>query len=124
MSLRTPLGRVLGAGAAGNGVHHWWVQRLTAIALVLLSAWFVVSLLVLPLGDYAVLVAWLRAGWNALLMLLFALVALWHSQLGVQVVIEDYVHGHGSKTFALILSSFIHILLAAAIVYAVLKIAL
>lgn len=122
MSLRSPLGRVLGLGAAGTGVHHWWVQRLTSIALIPLGIWFVVSLVALPVHDYAVLVDWLREGWNALLLLLLAVVATWHSHLGVQVVIEDYVRD--ARTLALILSSFIHILIAAAVVFAVLKIAL
>lgn len=124
MSLRTPLGRVLGQGSANDGAHHWWMQRLTSIALVPLCIWFVVSLMALPLGDRAILVEWMRNGWNALLLLLFAWVATWHSQLGVRVVIEDYVHGPGVKTLALILTSFAHILIAAAAAYAILKIAL
>jgi succinate dehydrogenase / fumarate reductase, membrane anchor subunit len=124
VSLRSPLGRVLGHGPANAGVHHWWVQRLTSLALVPLGIWFVVSLAALPLGDALVLTEWLQRGWNALLLLLFALVAIWHSQLGVQVVIEDYVHAHGLKTLSLIVSTFSHILIAAAVAYAVLKISL
>jgi succinate dehydrogenase / fumarate reductase, membrane anchor subunit len=124
MTLRTPLGRVLGHGSANDGVHHWWVQRLTSVALVPLGIWFVVSLIALPLADHAALVDWLTRGWNALLMLLFALVATWHSHLGVRVVIEDYVHGHGLKILALVLSTFAHTLVAAAIVYTVLRMAL
>jgi succinate dehydrogenase / fumarate reductase membrane anchor subunit len=69
-----------------------------------------------------VLVDWMHQGWNALLLLLFALVAVWHSHMGVQVVIEDYLVG--AKTLALIVSSFVHVLIAAALVYAVLKIGL
>jgi succinate dehydrogenase / fumarate reductase, membrane anchor subunit len=124
MSLRSPLGRVLGSGAANEGAHHWWVQRLTALALIPLGMWFVVSLITLPITDHAALVGWLAHGWNALLMLAFVLVAAWHSRLGVQVVVEDYVHSHGLKTLALILNTFAHILLAAAAVYAVLRVAL
>lgn len=124
MSLRSPLGRVLGHGPASEGVHHWWAQRLTSLALVPLGIWFVVSLVSLPLADAAVLSSWVGQGWNALLLLLFILVATWHSQLGVQVVVEDYIHAHGVKTFALIASAFAHIFLAAAAVYAVLQIAL
>jgi len=78
MSLRSPLGRVLGHGSASDGVHHWWVQRLSSIALVPLGIWFVVSLIALPLGDHAALVNWLSHGWNALLLLLFVLFCLFH----------------------------------------------
>jgi len=123
MSLRTPLGRVLGMGAAREGVHHWWTQRLTAIALVPLSVWFVVSLLALPAFDHATVSAWMAQSPTALLLALFVLIAAWHSRLGVGVVVEDYVHG-GLKTVALVIVTFVHVLLAAAGVFAVLKVAL
>jgi succinate dehydrogenase / fumarate reductase membrane anchor subunit len=122
VSLRSPLGRVLGYGAAKEGVHHWWVQRLTALALVPLSVWFVVSLLSLPAYDHATVYAWVAQSWTALLLVLFIAVSAWHSKLGVQVVIEDYVHG-GAKTLSLILSTFVHTLVAAAAIFAVLKVA-
>ena len=122
MSLRSPLGRVLGHGSAKEGVHHWWVQRLTSIALIPLSAWFVFSLLALPSHDYATVHAWVSQSWTALLLVLFVAVTTWHSKLGVQVVVEDYVHG-GTKTLSLILSTFAHTLVAAAAIFAVLKVA-
>jgi succinate dehydrogenase / fumarate reductase, membrane anchor subunit len=123
MSLRSPLGRVLGLGAAKDGVHHWWMQRLSSIALVPLSVWFVVSVLALPAFDHAAVVAWMRESWSALLLILFVLLAAWHSQLGVRVIVEDYVHGAGTKTLTLVLVSFAHVLLAAAGVFAVLRVA-
>jgi len=123
MSLRSPLGRVLGLGAAKEGVHHWWMQRLTSVALVPLAVWFVVSLLTLPVLDHAAVVAWMRQSWTALLLILFVLVACRHSQLGVRVVVEDYVHAVGLKTLTLVLVSFVHVLLAAAGVLAVLRVA-
>jgi succinate dehydrogenase / fumarate reductase membrane anchor subunit len=122
MSLRSPLGRVLGHGAAKDGVHHWWVQRLTAIALIPLTTWFVVSLLALPSLDYTTVREWLAQSWTALLLVLFIAVGVWHSKLGVQVVIEDYVHG-SAKTVSLIFSTFAHTLAAAAAIFAVLKVA-
>ena len=124
MSRRTPLGQVLGHGSAKEGVAHWWVQRLTSVALVPLGVWLVVSLLALPVLDYATVSAWMRSGTTALLLVLTTLTAAWHSQLGVQVVIEDYVHERGWKTLALGLSSFAHVLTAAAAVLAVLRVAL
>ena len=124
MSLRSPLGRVLGTGAARQGVHHWWMQRLTSLALVPLSIWFLVSLLALPALDHATVTAWMGQSWSALLLMLFVLVATWHSQLGVRVVVEDYVHGAGLKTLILVSVTFAHVLLAAAGVFAVLKVAL
>ena len=122
MSLRSPLGRVLGAGSAKEGVHHWWLQRLTSIALVPLTIWFVVSLLSLPTLEHVTVVSWMAHSWTALLLILFILVASWHSQLGVRVVVEDYVHG-GAKTLTLVVITFIHTLVAAAGVFAVLKVA-
>ena len=123
MSLRSPLGRVLGAGAAHDGVRHWWRQRLTSIALVPLTVWFVVSLLTLPSLGYATLIAWLSQSSTALLLILLVLNAAWHSQLGVRVVVEDYVHGTGARTLLLVLIGFAHVLLAAAGVLAVLRVA-
>jgi succinate dehydrogenase / fumarate reductase, membrane anchor subunit len=124
VSLRTPLRRVLGAGSAKEGVHHWWLQRLTSVALVPLTIWFVVSLLALPSFDHATVAAWERSGPTPLLLMLLVVVATWHSQLGVRVVVEDYVAAAGARTVTLTLVSFLHVLLAAAGVFAVLKVAL
>ena len=123
MSLRSPLGRVLGRGAARNGVRHWWQQRLTSIALVPLTVWFVASLLSLPSLAHPVLVAWMSQSWTALLLILLVLIAAWHSQLGVRVVVEDYVHDVGVRTLTLVVIGFAHVLLASAGVFAVLKVA-
>ena len=123
MSLQTPLGRVRGLGSAGNGVHHWWVQRLTSLALVPLAVWLLVSLLTLPGLDFVTLVSWMAGTWTASLLTLFVLIACWHSSLGIQVILEDYVHEAGLKTLSLVLSGFIHAVLAAVGVFAVLRIA-
>ena len=123
MSMRSPLGRVLGTGAAHDGVRHWWMQRLTSIALVPLTVWFVVSLLALPSLGYGTVIAWMSQSWTALLLILLVLTAAWHSQLGVRVVVEDYVHGAGARTLTLVLIGFVHVLLAAAGVFAILKVA-
>ena len=124
MSLRTPMGRVLGRGPArGGAVHHWWVQRLTSIALVPLTLWLLCALLRLPLTDHAAVTQWIAHGWNGLWLTLTIAVMAWHSVLGVQVFIEDYVHGAALKTTSLLLSQFAHWLTAAAAVYAVLHIA-
>ncbi len=124
MSLRSPLGEALGHGAAKDGVHHWRVQRLTAVALLPLASWFAVSLLAMPAHGYAAVAAWVGEPWTAVLLLLFVVTAAWHSQLGVRVVIEDYVHGRGMRTVLLALSGYLHVLAAAAGVFAVLRVAL
>jgi succinate dehydrogenase / fumarate reductase membrane anchor subunit len=121
-SLRSPLGNVVGLGSAKNGVHHWWLQRLTSVALVPLTIWFVVSILSLPALDHGTVTTWIAQSWTALLLILLVLTAAWHSQLGVQVVIEDYVHG-GTKTLTLVIVTFAHVLVAVAGVFAVLKVA-
>jgi succinate dehydrogenase / fumarate reductase membrane anchor subunit len=124
MSLRSPLGRVLGRGSAGEGVGHWWMQRVTAVALVPLTLWFVWSLLGLQLQSYDEVRGWLGQPWVAVFTILLVITLAWHSKLGVQVVIEDYVHGKGGKTTLLLLSTFVHVAAAAAAVFAILLLAL
>jgi succinate dehydrogenase membrane anchor subunit len=112
----------MGSGNSGTG--HWWAQRITAVALLLLGPWFLVSLLRLDDLQFAAVSAWMGLPWNStLLFMLFATLA-YHSKLGVQVVIEDYVHGPDIKPFSLLLNGLAHVLLAAAGLFAVLKIGL
>jgi succinate dehydrogenase / fumarate reductase membrane anchor subunit len=124
MSLRTPLGVVLGLGAAGKGTGHWWAQRLSALCLVPLTLWFLVALVRLPLSDYAAVSIWAGAGWNPLWLALLLLSLCWHSRAGVQVVIEDYVHAPALKFGSLVLNSGAHLLLLAFGLYALLQLAL
>ncbi len=124
MSLRSPLGRVLGHGAARQGVHHWWSQRTTSVALALLGPWFVFALLTLPDLGYGAVSAWIAKPLTAVLLGLFVAVSAWHSALGVQVVIEDYVRAAGPRVAALVASRFLHVLVAAAALFAILKVSL
>ena len=122
-SLRSPLGAVSGLGSAKGGAHHWWMQRLTSIALVPLSIWFTVSILSLPSLDHVTVISWMAQSWTALLLVVLVLVATYHSQLGSRVVVEDYVHNSGMKTLTLVILTFAHVLLAVAGVFAILKVA-
>ncbi|MBD8525268.1 succinate dehydrogenase, hydrophobic membrane anchor protein [Pseudomarimonas arenosa] len=92
MSLRHPIARARGLGSAKEGTHHWWLQRLTAIALALLSPWFVITAVCLLSADYATVRSTLAQPLNATLMLTFVLSLFWHAKLGLQVVVEDYIH--------------------------------
>ena len=121
MSLKTPLGRVLGLGSAGEGTGHWWSQRVTAAALVPLALWFAASLVFAESLDRTALAAWLASPLNAVLMLLLTGTLIYHSKLGVQVVIEDYVDG-SLKVLALLLSRFVHVFLGVAAFYAILRV--
>lgn len=91
-TLRTPLGRVRGLGSARGGTHHWWLQRVTAVALALLTPWFLWLALTLAGADQATTRQTLAQPLHATLMLAWLVSLFWHAKLGLQVVIEDYVH--------------------------------
>ena|SRR3990172_3812537 len=103
--LRTDLARVRHLGSAKDGVRHWWVQRLTAVALVPLGIWFAVSALRLAHLPLDAVRAWLMTGANLFLMALLVVTLFWHMQLGLQMVIEDYVHAEKAKTTLLVLNT-------------------
>lgn len=97
-SLRSALGRARGLGSAKDGTHHWWLQRVTAIALIPLTIWLVASIIALIGAGHAAFTAWFGQPINATVMIIFLGVAFHHAQLGMQVVIEDYVPHHGWRT--------------------------
>jgi succinate dehydrogenase / fumarate reductase membrane anchor subunit len=123
MSLRSPVGRVLGLGSAKDGTGHWWAQRVSAVALIPLTLWFLLSLLALPTLDYATVRAWLSVPLSGLLAVLLVAVLTYHSYLGTTVVIEDYVHGAGSKILSLLLLKFLYVLVGGAGIFAILHVA-
>ena len=122
-SMRTPIGRVRGLGSAKSGLHHWWMQRVTAVALIPLTLWFVASLISLAGAGYAETVAWLGSPGVAVLMIALIIATFYHAALGLQVVIEDYVHHEGVKLVTLLGVKLLASLLAIAALFAVLKLA-
>ena len=122
MGLQHPLGRVRGLGSAKAGSHHWWSQRVTAIALVPLTLWFVYSALTLAGSDYASGMKWLAQPANGILMVLLVIATFHHLQLGLQVVIEDYVHHEAVKLMALVVMKLSSIGLAVAAMFSIIKI--
>lgn len=122
MSLRSPLGRVLGLGSAKDGTGHWWGQRVSAAALLLLGLWFAVSIATRGALDHEAAVAFIGKPINAVLLVLLSVTMAYHSFLGLQVVIEDYVHSAGLKIAALVAVRFVHLFLAVAAVFAIFKI--
>ena len=122
--LRTPLSRAEGLGSARGGTRHFWHQRLTAVALIPLAAWFVFAALGLVGANLAEVLVFLSEPLNAVLMFLFLFAALYHMSLGLQVVIEDYVHGENLKLLLLMCNRFFAAGVGAAAGFALLKIAL
>jgi succinate dehydrogenase / fumarate reductase membrane anchor subunit len=123
MNMRTPISRVRGLGSAKEGVQHWWMQRLTAIALIPLTVWFVVSMIYLGSADHATVAAWMANPLTAVLALLLIVATFYHLALGLQVVVEDYVHGEAAKMFCLIAIKLGSFALGVAAAFAVLKVA-
>ncbi len=119
----TQLGRVRGLGAAGGGVvHHWWLQRVTAVASLFLVLWFVFSLVRLPSLDYASTRLWLSQPIVAVPMCLLVVSVFWHFRLGVQVMLEDYLHG-SKRVIAMLALNFYTFVMAAFALFSVLKVA-
>jgi succinate dehydrogenase / fumarate reductase, membrane anchor subunit len=123
MSLRSPLGTVLGMGSAKDGTSHWWAQRVSAVALVPLTLWFVFSLLTLPAFDYDTVRTWLSVPFSAFLAVLLAAVMTYHSYLGTSVIVEDYLASTGMKVLVLMTLRFLYVLTGGAAIFAILRIA-
>ena len=102
MSFRTPLGRVRGLGSAKDGTGHWWMQRLTALALVPITVWFVISVIGMAGASYAEFSDWLANPLVAGLFLILIAATFYHAVLGLQVVVEDYLHNEGMKIATLL----------------------
>ena len=124
MSLRTPLGMVLGLGSAKDGTGHFWGQRVSGIGILILGLWFACSMLTMPGFGYEDAFAFIAAPFNSVMLLLLVVTIAYHSNLGIQVVIEDYVPAHGLKLASLIFSRFVHTFFAVAGVYAIIRIGL
>ena len=124
MKFRSPLSIAVGSGSAKHGFSHWWLQRVSAIALIPLTLWFVFSMVCLSASGYTEAVAWLSSPINAAIMLLFTLTALFHGQTGLQTVIEDYIHTTWLNLTLLLSVKFASVILAVLAVISVLKVVL
>lgn len=124
MSLRSPLAQALGSGSAKDGTEHWWAQRVSAVALLILGSWFLFSIMRLDSFAHAAMLEWAGGPFNSVMLVLLSVTLAWHSALGVQVVLEDYVHGPFIKVVSLLANRFVHAFLAIAAVVAILTIAL
>lgn len=123
MDSRTYIGRVRGLGSAKHGGEHWLKQRLTAIGNLLLTSWFVISLLVLPNFEHATLAQWLAQPVVAVPMILMIANIFWHARLGLQVLIEDYVHDDGLKFATMAVLNFYVVASAVFAIFVVAKLA-
>jgi succinate dehydrogenase / fumarate reductase membrane anchor subunit len=124
MSLASPLSRVRGLGSARSGTHHWWQQRLTAVALVPLGLWFIWALLGIDAREHAAVVRWLREPVTVVLLILLLGALLHHAQLGIQVVIEDYIEPEWQKIACIVLVKFLAVFAGLAATVALLFVSL
>lgn len=122
-ALRTPLGRVRGLGSARSGTHHWWMQRVTSLALLPLTIWFVVSVIGLAGASYLETLLWIATPLNAVLLIALVALTFHHMAAGLQVVIEDYVRNEWQRIAFLLIVKGACALLALACAFSVLRIA-
>jgi succinate dehydrogenase / fumarate reductase, membrane anchor subunit len=122
MSLRSPLSKVLGLGSAKDGTGHWWAQRVSAVALIPLTLWFVFSLATLPALDYETVRTWLSVPVCGFLAILLVGVMTYHSYLGTIVIVEDYVPVVGMKVLTLMALRFLYVLAGGAGVFAIARV--
>jgi succinate dehydrogenase / fumarate reductase membrane anchor subunit len=122
--MRSTLGRARGLGSAKTGLHHWWMQRVTAIALLPLSLYFVLTMLMLDHSTRLQVVAFMAEPWNAVLYLCLVVALFYHLSLGLQVVLEDYVHSEGTRMASIMLINAAIVFCALACAVSILKLAL
>lgn len=120
-SLRTPLGRVRGLGAAKSGTGHFIAMRITSVALAALAPWFVISAALHLDGSYETSMRWIAQPLNAVLMILLVLASFYHMGAGMRTIIEDYIQKHESRIVLLLGNMFLWVSMALAGVYAILK---
>lgn len=121
--MKTPLAKVRGLGSAKDGTHHWWLQRVTAIANIPLVIFMVISFVGNVGKSHAEWVAWVKQPFASVLLILFIANFVYHMRLGLQVFIEDYVHDHGTKIASMLVLTFACVLIAALSIFSVLRIA-
>lgn len=123
MSLQTPLAKAQGLGSAKQGSHHWWAQRVTAVALIPLTIWLAFSIALIPEASYENVLTWFSSAWNATLAISFLIATFYHAALGMQIVYEDYIHKECAKVAMVVGTQLAMALLAIGSVVAVLKLA-
>ncbi|WP_417458817.1 succinate dehydrogenase, hydrophobic membrane anchor protein [Kordiimonas sp.] len=121
--MKTPLAKVRGLGSAKDGTHHWWLQRVTAIANIPLVIFMVISFVGNVGKSHAEWVAWLKQPFASVLVILFVANFVYHMRLGLQVIVEDYVHDKGTKIASMLVITFACVLIAALSIFSVLRIA-
>lgn len=124
MTLQSPLSKVLGLGAAKEGASHWWSQRVSAVALTLLAPWFLLSLITLGDISYTSFTLWINSPVHSVLLSLLVVALTYHAQLGLQVVVEDYVAHKGTRVIVMLIINFAMLLLAVLAVFSILRMAL
>jgi|TARA_R110002096_G_scaffold61468_10_gene152800 succinate dehydrogenase / fumarate reductase, membrane anchor subunit len=124
MSLRSPLGTAKGLGSAKDGLHHWWAQRVTAVALIPLTVLFAFQVALLSMSDYKTVIDCIGSPWSSALIISLIVAAFYHAALGMQVIYEDYISNKAIRIGAIMTTNLMLFLLGTAAIIAVLRIAL